>query len=77
VIAACILIQTEAGKAAVAAAALRDLPGVAETASVAGPYDVTARAQARHIGELGKLAASRIQVLGGVTRTMTCPVIHL
>jgi DNA-binding Lrp family transcriptional regulator len=77
VIAACILIQTEAGKAAVAAAALRDLPGVAETASVAGPYDVTARAQARHIGELGKLAASQIQVLGGVTRTMTCPVIHL
>ena len=75
-IAAYILIQTEAGKAAAAAAALRDLPGVAETASLAGPYDVIARAQARDIDEPAKLAASRVQVLDGVTRTMTCPVIH-
>ena len=76
-IAAYILIQTGAGKAAGAVAALRDLPGVAETASLARPYDVTARAQARDIDEPGKLAASRVQVLDGVTRTMTCPVIHL
>ena len=59
------------------AAALRGLPGVAETASVAGPCGVIGRAQARDTGELGKLAASRVQVLGGVTRTMSCPVVHL
>jgi DNA-binding Lrp family transcriptional regulator len=53
------------------------LPGVAEAVSVAGPYDVIARAQAREIDELGKLAASRVPVLGGVTRTMSCPVVHL
>jgi hypothetical protein len=47
VIAAYILIQTEADQAAIVAAALRDLPGVSETASLAGPYDVIARAQAR------------------------------
>jgi hypothetical protein len=47
VIAAYILIQTEAGKAAFVAAALRDLPGVSETASLAGPYDVIAWVQAR------------------------------
>ncbi len=76
-IAAYILIQTEAGKTAGVAAALLGLPGVAETASVAGPYDVIARAQARDIGELGKLVASRVQACGGVRRTMTCPVIHL
>ncbi len=46
VIAAYILIQTEAGKAAIVAAALRDLPGVSETAGLAGPCDVIARAQA-------------------------------
>jgi hypothetical protein len=40
VIAAYILIQAEAGKAAMVAAAVRDLPGVSQTASVAGPYDV-------------------------------------
>jgi hypothetical protein len=43
---------------------------------VAGPYDVIAQAQARDIDELGKLAASRVQVLG-VTPTMSCPVMHL
>jgi DNA-binding Lrp family transcriptional regulator len=72
-----ILIQTEAGKAAIVAAALRDLPGVSETAGLAGPYDVIARAQARDIDELAKLVALRVQALDGVTRTMSCPVVHL
>ena len=76
-IAAYILIQTETGKAAVVAAALRDLPGVSKTASMAGPYDVIARAQAPDIDELAKLVTSRVQALDGVSRTMTCPVVHL
>ena len=76
-IAAYILIQTEAGQAATVAAALRAVPGVSETASLAGPYDVIARAQARDIDELAKLVALRIQALDGVTRTMSCPVVHL
>ncbi len=76
-IAAYVLIQTEVGKAAIVAAALRDLPGVSETASVAGPYDIIAQADARDIDELGKLVASRVQVLDGVTRTLTCAVVHL
>ncbi len=76
-IAAYILIQTEPGTAATVAAALRDLPGVSETASMAGPYDVMARAQAREIDELAKLVSSQVQALDGVRRTMTCPVVHL
>jgi DNA-binding Lrp family transcriptional regulator len=59
------------------AAALRDLPGVSETASLAGPYDVIARAQARNIDELAKLVTSQVQTLDGVSRTMSCPVVHL
>jgi DNA-binding Lrp family transcriptional regulator len=77
VIAAYVLIQAGVGKAAIVAAALRDVPGVSETASVAGPYDVIARAEARDIDELGKLVASRVQALDGVTRTLTCTVVHL
>jgi len=77
VIAAYVLIQAEAGKAAMVAAALRDLPGVSETASVAGPYDVIARAQAPDIDELGWLVATRVRALDGVTRTLTCTVVHL
>ena len=76
-IAAYILIQTEPGKAAIVAAALRDLPGVLEAAILAGPYDVIARAQAREIDELAKLVTARVQTLDGVRRTMTCPVVHL
>ena len=76
-IAAYILIQTEAGQAAAVAAALRDLPGVSETATLAGPYDVMARAQARDIDELAKLVTSQVQALDGVSRTMSCPVVHL
>ena len=76
-IAAYILIQTEPGTAAIVAAALRDLPGVSEAASLAGPYDVIARAQARDIDELAKLVTSRVQALDGVSRTITCPVVRL
>jgi DNA-binding Lrp family transcriptional regulator len=77
VIAAYILIQTEAGKAAIVAAALRALPGVSETASLAGPYDVIARAQAGNIDELARLVTSQVQALDGVSRTMSCPVVRL
>ena len=76
-IAAYILIQAEVGQAAIVAAALRDVPGVSETAGLAGPYDVIARAQAQDIDELAKLVALRVQALDGVTRTMSCPVVHL
>jgi DNA-binding Lrp family transcriptional regulator len=72
-----ILIQTEAGKAAIVAAALRDLPGVSAMAILAGPYDVIARAQAQNIDELAKLVTSQVQALDGVSRTMSCPVVHL
>jgi len=77
VIAAYILIQTGPGKAATVAAALRNLPGVMEAVSLAGPYDVIARPHAREIDELAKLVTSRVQALDGVRRTMTCPVVHL
>ena len=77
VIAAYILIQTETGKAAIVAAALRDVPGVSQTAILAGSYDVIARAQAHDIDELARLVSSGVQALDGVRQTMTCPVVHL
>ncbi len=76
-IAAYILIQTDAGKAFIVAAALRELPGVAQAASLAGPYDVIAQARARDIDELATLVTSQVQALDGVRRTVTCPVIRL
>jgi DNA-binding Lrp family transcriptional regulator len=77
VIAPYILIHTQAGTAAIMAAALRHVPCVSRTASLAGSYDVSARAQARDTGELATLVASRVQSLDGVTPAMSCPVVHL
>ena len=76
-IAAYILIQTDAGKAFIVSATLRELPGVSETASLAGPYDVIARAQAHDVDEMATLVTSQVQALDGVRRTVTCLAIRL
>ena len=72
-----ILIQTEVGKAAQVAKEVRDIEGVAEAEDVTGPYDVIVRADANSVDELGKLVVARIQSVEGITRTLTCPVVHL
>jgi DNA-binding Lrp family transcriptional regulator len=72
-----VLIQTQVGNAARVAASVQAVPGVSEVASVAGPYDVVARAQAEDIDKLAKLVAFRVRALDGVTRTITCTVVRL
>ena len=76
-VSAYILIQTEVGKAAEVAAEVRGIDGVASSEDVTGPYDVIARAEANSVDELGKMVVSRVQMIGGITRTLTCPVVHL
>jgi DNA-binding Lrp family transcriptional regulator len=71
-----VLIQTEVGKVAHVAQALSELDGVQLADDLAGPYDVIARVQAPGLDQLGKLVASRIQLVDGITRTLTCMVIH-
>ena len=71
-----VLIQTQVGKAARVAASVQAMPGVLEAASVAGPYDVVARAQEKDIDKLAKLVAFRVRALDGVTRTITCTVVR-
>ncbi len=72
-----ILIQTEVGKAAEVARTIAGLDGVALAEDVTGPYDVIVRAEARDVDELGKLVVANIQSVSGITRTLTCPVVHL
>ncbi len=72
-----ILIQTEVGKAAAVAAAISELEGVAQAEDVTGPYDVIVRAEANDVDELGKMVVSRVQMIDGITRTLTCTVVHL
>jgi DNA-binding Lrp family transcriptional regulator len=71
------LIQTEVGKAAQVAKDIVEITGVQQAEDVTGPYDVIVRAEARSIDELGKLVVARVQAVDGITRTLTCPVVHL
>ncbi|HEX9316671.1 MAG TPA: Lrp/AsnC ligand binding domain-containing protein [Actinomycetota bacterium] len=72
-----ILIQTEVGKAAQVAQEVHGIAGVTAADDVTGPYDVIARAEAATLDELGKMVVSKVQLIDGITRTLTCPVVHL
>ena len=72
-----ILVQTEVGKAADVASTIADISGVTLAEDVTGPYDVIVRAEASTVDELGKLVVAKVQSVAGITRTLTCPVVHL
>jgi DNA-binding Lrp family transcriptional regulator len=77
VVTAYILVQTEVGKAVRVAEEILAIEGVQLAEDVTGPYDVIVRAEARDIDELGQLVVARVQAVDGITRTLTCPVVHL
>ncbi|GAA2225934.1 Lrp/AsnC ligand binding domain-containing protein [Streptomyces amakusaensis] len=72
-----ILIQTEVGKASSVAETIGKIPGVIQAEDVTGPYDVIVRAQADTVDALGRLVVAKVQQVEGITRTLTCPVVHL
>jgi DNA-binding Lrp family transcriptional regulator len=72
-----VLIQAEVGKAAGVARQMRDIAGVVLAEDVTGPYDVIVRVEAESIDALGQLVVSHVQMIEGITRTLTCPVVNL
>jgi len=76
-VSAYVLSQTEVGTAAHVASSVRAIPGVVAADDVTGPYDVIARAEAPNMDELGRMVVGRVQMVAGITRTLTCPVVHL
>ncbi len=72
-----ILIQTEVGKAAEVAEQIAAINGVTLAEDVTGPYDVIVRAEATNVDELGRLVVAKVQGVAGITRTLTCPVVHI
>jgi DNA-binding Lrp family transcriptional regulator len=77
VVQAYILIQTEVGRARDVAVAIEDISGVVRVDAVTGPYEVIALTEAHNLDELGKMIVSRVQLVPGITRTITCSVVHL
>ena len=76
-VSAYVLIQSEVGKAAQVAEEVAAISGITAAEGVTGSYDVIARAEADTVDELGKMVVSRVQMVRGITRTVTCPVVHL
>ena len=76
-VSAYILIQTEVGKAASVATQVATISGVVSADDVTGPYDVIVQAQAESVDALGRLVVSKVQLIEGITRTVTCPVVNL
>nr|WP_221462311.1 Lrp/AsnC ligand binding domain-containing protein [Streptomyces olivoverticillatus] len=71
------MIQTEVGKASTVAEVIGKITGVIQAEDVTGPYDVIVRAQADTVDELGRMVVAKVQQVDGITRTLTCPVVHL
>ena len=72
-----ILIQTEVGKAASVAEQIAGISGVTLAEDVTGPYDVIARVEAPNVDNLGRLVIAKLQDVPGITRTLTCTVVHV
>jgi DNA-binding Lrp family transcriptional regulator len=72
-----VLVQTEVGRAASVVERIEAIPGVLLADDVIGAYDVIVQAEAASVDELGKMVVSRIQLIEGITRTLTCPVVAL
>jgi DNA-binding Lrp family transcriptional regulator len=73
-----ILVQTEVGRAGSSVAdEIGRISGVIEADNVSGPYDVVVLAEADNLEGLNRDVLSRIQAVAGITRTLTCPVVHL
>ena len=72
-----VLIQTEVGRAASVARSVSEVPGVVTAEDVTGSYDVIVRTEAENMDELGRMVVGRIQIIEGITRTVTCPVVNL
>jgi DNA-binding Lrp family transcriptional regulator len=72
-----ILVQTEVGKAAEVALSIGQITGVTQADDVTGPYDVIVRAEAANVDDLGRLVVAQIQGVSGITRTLTCPIVHI
>ena len=72
-----VLIQTQTGHAQEVADSVRCIPGFVGAEDVTGPYDVIAQAEADSVDDLSRIVICRLQLLEGITRTLTCPVVEV
>jgi len=72
-----VLVQTEVGKAASVAAAIAAFPGVETANTVIGPYDVIVKVTGDTMDDVARNFQDGIKAVEGITRTLTCEIVHL
>ncbi len=76
-VSAYVLIQIEMGKAVEVANRIREIPGVVSADIATGPYDIIVRTSAATMDDLGRMIVGQIEMVDGISRTLTCPIINL
>jgi DNA-binding Lrp family transcriptional regulator len=72
-----VLVQTEVGKAASVAAAIAAFSGVETANTVIGPYDVIVKVTGDTMDDVARNFQDGIKGVEGITRTLTCEIVHL
>ena len=72
-----ILIEGAAGTIPSILKRLSSIDGVKTAHAVTGQYDLIALVEADDVNSVGKISYSKIQMIEGVIRTITCNVIDL
>ena len=67
-----VLIETAVGKTKKVYNALQKLDAVKSVDTVTGPYDVIITTEGDDLNTIGKLVTSKIHVVPGIIRTVTC-----
>ena len=67
-----ILIETQVGKSRDVADSLRSLSGVLSVDTITGVYDIIALVEAADMIGVANVVTSQIQLIPGVSRTITC-----
>lgn len=70
-----ILIETAMGKNKEVISNVKQLKGIRSAESVTGPYDVIAVIEADSLNTIGDIVTSKLHIIDGVSRTVTCLVV--
>jgi DNA-binding Lrp family transcriptional regulator len=72
-----VLIDTAVGKTKEVYSALQKLEAIKSVDTVTGPYDIIITVEGDDLNAIGNLITSKIHVVPGVIRTVTCLSIRL
>lgn len=70
-----VLLEAQAGKTEEALQKVKQIEGVKNVSLVTGPYDLIIYIEAEDLKVLGRTVSEKIQIIPGVTKTITCVVI--